>query len=159
MPVHRALDLETAVLGRQPGEQIMVQVSRGGSTFEVNLLLGRASNRPVSVRWNALGLRLSPVPADEFRRMSARYRGGLRVMDVQSDGPAAKGGIRPGDVLVGMHLWETLSLEHVKYVLSRPEMNQLPSFRFYVLRGSETLFGEMQLAAADKPSGEVAARP
>jgi serine protease Do len=83
---------------------------------------------------------------DDFSRLNTRYRGGLTVLDVKPGSPAAQQGIRRGDVLVGMHVWETISLENIAYILDRDDLGQLDSVVFYIVRGSDTLFGHLRLA-------------
>ena len=88
-------------------------------------------------------MRLQTVPASQFRRLSSRYRGGLKVTDVREGGPADRQGIRSGDVLVGMHIWETISMENIAYILRHANAGQL---KFYILRGDETLYGHLPVA-------------
>jgi serine protease Do len=83
---------------------------------------------------------------NEFTRLGTRYRGGLTVLDVRAGSPAAQQGIRRGDVLVGMHVWETVSLENIAYILDREDLSKLDSVVFYIVRGSDTLFGHLRLA-------------
>ena len=93
-----------------------------------------------------LGLKLAPMTAVEFRALNSRYRGGLRVTAVRADGPAAKQGIKPNDVLVGMHKWETLTMDNVTYILKHPDIkNSEEPLVFYILRGEETLYGHISL--------------
>ena len=96
--------------------------------------------------WEILGLRLEPVPSRQFQAYRSRYRGGLTVTEVRPEGPAAKQGIRRGDVLVGMHIWETVTADNVNYVLDRPDFGQLEPVKFYILRGNETLYGHLTVA-------------
>ena len=91
-------------------------------------------------------MRLETVPQRQFQTYRSRYRGGLVVTDVRADGPAAKQGIRRGDVLVGMHIWETVTTDNVTYVLDRPDFSQIEPLKFYILRGSETLYGHLTVA-------------
>ena len=44
-----------------------------------------------------------------------------------------------GDVLVGMHIWETTTLDNVAYILNRPDFADLNPVKFFILRGDETL--------------------
>ena len=53
--------------------------------------------------------------ATQFREYNSAYRGGLAIVAVRADGPAARQGIRQGDILVGMHKWETISPENVTW--------------------------------------------
>ena len=93
-----------------------------------------------------LGMRLAPMSNAAFRRLrSPDYRGGLKVIGVRPDGPAARKGIRSGDILVGMHTWETISLDNVAFVLESEVLQREEKVKFYVLRGGETLFGSLRL--------------
>ena len=47
--------------------------------------------------------------------------------------------VRRGDVLVGMHLWETVSLDNIAYILDRDDLTRMDKVTFYIVRGSETL--------------------
>jgi serine protease Do len=147
--VVRALDFERALLGRQGGDKIEVAARRNGDTIRVDLVLSHpaASDRDVSeVAWDVLGMRLSPVPGSAFRRLRSQYRGGLKVIGVRPDSPAAKQGIRYGDILVGMHKWETVSMDNVAFVLESDVLEQNEPVKFFVLRGSETLYGRLELS-------------
>ena len=94
--------------------------------------------------WELLGLELKAIPAADFRqKYQSRYRGGLLVTHVRPNSPAAAQGIRSGDVLVGMHIWETVSPENVAYILKRPDFATLDPVKFFILRGSDTLYGYM----------------
>ena len=68
------------------------------------------------------------------------------VSDVRPNSPASAQGIRPGDVLVGMHIWETVSLDNVAYILKRPDFTTLNPVKFFILRGSDTLYGYMPVS-------------
>jgi serine protease Do len=84
---------------------------------------------------------------DEFKTLSTRYRGGLTVLEVRQGSPAAQQGIRRGDILVGMHIWETISLENIAYILERDDLTKLDSVVFYIIRGTDTLYGHMRIAS------------
>ncbi len=145
----RPLDLERALLGRKPGEQVEVTVDRDNHPVKMSLVVTQlpGAKRPVTDKtWDVIGLRLEPIPASQFRRSQTHYRGGLSITAVRPDSPAAKQGIRRGDVLVGMHVWETISLDNVAYILNRPDFAEIEPLKFYILRGSETLYGHMTVS-------------
>jgi serine protease Do len=149
--VERALDVELALLGRHQTDDLSVEVLRGGNTITTNLVLTPASGRGGRVAladrvWENLGLRLTPMDASEFKLLNTRYRGGLIVQSVRADSPASAQGIRRGDVLVGMHVWETVSLDNVSYVLDREDVNRQEPILFYILRGTDTLYGHLRVA-------------
>lgn len=150
-PVARALDFERALLGRPAGESIPLAVLRLGQTQTLALVLKPTRTDSFDARtWNELGLRLAPMSADEFQKLASRYRGGLQITAVRSDGPASRQGIRAGDVLVGMHVWETISPENVLYILNHEDLEQLQPLKFFILRGNETLYGYLRLERADQ---------
>lgn len=151
--VARAVDLERAFLERKAGEEVELQVVRSGQSLSLQLAtqaMNGAKPSDADLAWEILGLRLNSIPAGEFKEMTSRYRGGLRVAAVRADSPAARQGIRAGDVLVGMHKWETISQENVNYVLKHPDIRRSDDpVLFYILRGEETLFGHLTLQPRD----------
>lgn len=150
--VSRALDLERALLGHHAGERIAVEVKREGQPLTVNLKLVSLPDErdePSDPIWELLGLELKPVSAKQFQRQHrSRYRGGLLVTEVRSDSPASRQGIRRGDILVGMHIYETVSVDNVTYVINRSDFASLDPVKFYILRDNEsqTLYGFLQVA-------------
>ena len=94
----------------------------------------------------SLGMELKPIAAEEFRQnYQTRFRGGLMVTAVRPGQSRRGQSIRPGDVLVGMHIWETISLENVSYILNRPDLNSVSPIKFFILRGTETLYGRFEV--------------
>jgi serine protease Do len=98
--------------------------------------------------WDLLGLNLSEEPKGTFAQRNTRYRGGMHVNKVRPNSAAAREGVLPGDVLVGLHRWETASNKDIQYILSRPNFDQMGKLRFYVLRGQNTLYGQLDMAPA-----------
>jgi serine protease Do len=146
VPVARELDIERALLGRKAGDRVPVTVVRAGAEERIDLPLAamRRDAAPLEDRcWKEFGLRLQPSPAGRVQKLQARYRGGLVVTEVRANGPAAEQGIKEGDILVGLHVWETIAPENVAYILDRAQEEHLNPIKFYVLRGRETLFGHI----------------
>lgn len=147
--IRRALDVERALLDAQPGQPLQFAVRRGGQPLETELALveARGAEPVVADRaWQVLGLKLRPATAAEQAALGGRYRGGLLVTAVRAGSPADAQGIRRGDILVGMHIWETATLENVQFVLKRIEPYKLDPLKFYIVRGSETLYGYLPVA-------------
>jgi serine protease Do len=148
--VGRPLDFQRALLDRKPGEKLSLAVRRDAETLKLDMTLAGASktsNVADRAAWQLLGLELGSMSAEQFRsRYKTQYRGGLLVTSVRPDSPAADQGIRSGDVLVGMHIWETVSMENVSYILGRPDLGNDGPVKFYILRGEETLYGYMAVA-------------
>jgi serine protease Do len=154
-PVERALDVELAFLGQRSGEEMAIQATRESQSITASIALSQVTRslKPALADrvWSQLGLRLTVTDPDEFQRLGTRYRGGLTVLDVRQGGPAAQQGIRRGDVLVGMHIWETISLENMAYILDREDLTKLDPVVFYIVRGTDTLFGHMRVATRTTP--------
>jgi serine protease Do len=149
----RPLDLERALIERQPGEEVEVSVRRDKQPVELSFILASLptrKNTPEEKSWDVLGLRVRSLSPEKFHQINTRYRGGLVVTDVRTGSPAEEQGIRAGDVLVGMHIWETVSMENLAYVLNRPDLDDLEPLKFYIVRGQETLFGHITVASRAK---------
>lgn len=146
LPVTSQLDIERAMLGHKAGDSVAVMVSRSGGVERIELPLAAARQLSMSIEercWLELGLRVETMPAPKVQKLQARYRGGLHVKEVRAGGPASDQGIRSGDVLVGLHVWETVSVDNISYVLDKAREDNLGPLKFYVLRGRETLFGHL----------------
>jgi len=140
------LDIERALLGRKAGEIVAVTVTREGGEEQLQLALAEARQQVATSAeraWEQLGLRMAPAVADAVRQLQPRYRGGLLVQEVRFGSAASDKGIRPGDILVGLHVWETITPDNVSYILDQIESEQLDAVKFYILRGRDTLFGHL----------------
>ena len=147
------VDIERALIGHSAGESVKVAVRRDGETENLSMKLVRRSAtarmrsdsppRSGNEVWDLLGMDLMPVAAEKIRNLNKQYRGGLRVARVRPDGPAATQGIQSGDILVGMHKWETVSLDNLDYILNQREVQEGDPIKFYIVRGSSTLYGHL----------------
>jgi hypothetical protein len=93
--------------------------------------------------WDRLGLKLEKVSAEQLHQFQTQYRGGLSILAVRPHSPAAGQGLRPGDILVGLHVWETTTLEQLNFVLNRPDLADAETWKFFILRDKESKFGYM----------------
>ncbi len=152
----RKLDIERGLLGLR-GEAAPVEIQRNGERLALELkparnsrarhIAAKPSSRTRNSRaWEVLGLSLKPEPRLTFTRSNSKYQGGLRIVDVRSGSPAAREGIVTGDILVGMHRWQTASLTDVDYIIDRQDIAQLGEIRFYIYRDNETLFTDINVA-------------
>jgi serine protease Do len=150
------VDFERSLLGRKTGEAVRVVVRRHNAEKTLALALS-PFNGPTVVRannlqtqpaadeqpataWTTLGLRIEKLK-DTSGLQHSHYRGGMLVAAVRPNSPAAQNGIRRGDILVGLHIWETVNADNVSYVLNHPQFSSFSPLKFYVLRGKETLYG------------------
>lgn len=158
------VDWERALLGHAPGERIPVQVKRDGENVELELVLAPAQDRPDSSvansvvpvgndrkkqnkgrSWNLLGISLAKLQSPDEIPRGSRYRGGMRITGVRPGSPAAYNGLKEGDILVGLHIWETVNEDNVSYVLDHPNFGKFAPLKFYILRGKETLYGHLRM--------------
>ncbi len=164
-----AVDFERAFLGRPVGEKVDVVVKRGEKTEIASMILatmngarrtiiGATEDVAVEKSWRQLGMRIIPVSEAEKKLLGERYHGGMKVTEVKSQSIAAQNGIRVGDVLVGLHVWETISFDNINYVLDHPQLNTFNPLKFYILRGSETLYGHLQVQSPSQVP-QTATRP
>lgn len=154
-------DFERALLGRKSGEKVDVVVKRDGKDQTLALTLDRLPGNAVvranndvqvvaetsEIAWTQLGLKVARVTDPTTIRTNSRYRGGMRVVAVRPQSPAAANGIRQGDILVGLHVWETVTAENVAFVLKHPQLGTFNPLKFYILRGRETLFGHLNVSS------------
>jgi serine protease Do len=165
-------DFERSLFGRPAGSEVPLTVVRDGQEMSLSMRLAeitpsrRQQNNfaqspmpapPVDIAaktnadkcWDVLGLKLAKVDG-QFPMAGQPYRGGMKVASVRPQGPAEANGIREGDILVGLHVWETVSIENVDYVLNHPQLQTLGPLKFYIVREGETLFGHFRLAVAQR---------
>ncbi len=159
--VTRPLDVERAFLDLPAGQSVAVELRRGGQTIMADMALAPSRNTAIIARspmtaeqtrvWNVLGLKLREEPKSTFQRRNTNYRGGMYVEEVRPGSPAAEEGIAPGDILVGMHKWETSSEQDVQYIVTRPTLaTEMGKLKFYILRGQKTFSGDLNVAAASE---------
>jgi serine protease Do len=162
IPIVDRVDLERSFLDHKSGTTAELTIVRNGKTTDVSLMLSQRQaaetaglNDSAQQTWQAIGLKLEVVKTQELEKRHGHqvlehYRGGLRVTEVRDKGPAASHGIQNGDVLVGLHEWETVNLDNVRWVLDHPELRKFNPVKFYVLRGRETLFGHLPIESATR---------
>ena len=151
----RGIDFHLALLQRKAGEKVELSVRRTGDPITVPLTLATVPKRfrkSTDLAWTLLGLELTPITTKKFReKHQTRYHGGLTVKAVRPSSPAAEQGIRAGDVLVGMHIWETVTMDNVAYVLGRPNLGTISPVKFYILRDKDTFYGYLPVALKVTP--------
>jgi serine protease Do len=141
------LELERAFIDRSAGEKVPVVVRRRGAEQRLDLVVQAAepaAHPTLDLIWRKLGLRLSALSTEVVNRTNRQLRGGLTVLEVDPDSVAAKAGIQRGDVLVGLHQWETISLENVAFVLTHPDLASFNPLRFFIVRAGQVHRGWLQ---------------
>ena len=123
--VQRAADLSSRIGLASPGDSVRMKVWRNKASREVGARLGRAEDAPVAATQperpgapsGQLGLQLRALTPDEQAR--ARVDAGLLVQAVS--GAAARGGLRPGDIVLAVNGVAVTSVEQMRGLLdNRP---------------------------------------
>ncbi len=142
--VNSSLDVERGLLDRATGDKVPLLVRRGGVEQKVDLAIEVVAPKTVvavpvtgDATWRRLGLRMTIANSETVSRVKQQLRGGLLVAEVRPSSAADKAGIQRGDILVGLHNWEMLSLENVQYVLNHPDLATFNPLQFYVIRAGQ----------------------
>ncbi|MBD3676757.1 MAG: trypsin-like peptidase domain-containing protein [Planctomycetaceae bacterium] len=160
------VDFERALLDKKPGDMIEVKYKREEEEIVTNLEVGkydpsqvvrvngdqvisRRSDKKTSTTlaeriWDELGVRVTPLPDNQTVTQGTIYEGGMRVTSIRAGGPASRGGIQPGDVIVGLHRWATVTTENIEYVLDQRDTLKDDSLKFFILRGRQPLHGKLE---------------
>ena len=154
-------DFERALLGLRAGQAVEISFLRDGLEERVELVLAQfkrsyqtvSSTQPTPAAgmtaqdraWKSVGLRLTAVEGAQLQSLRPRVSGGMRVDSVRPGSPAALNGIQPGDILLGLEGWETVSDDNVDYVLTHPQLSTMQPLDFYVYRGTKVLWGQLPI--------------
>jgi serine protease Do len=140
--IKSALDFELAMIGRRAGEELAIEAVRAGEPQSLRIAMAtmpdRRTRQVADSAWDIMGLRLTPAASADVTRLNPRYRGGMRVLAVRAGSPAERQNIKPNDILVGMHVWETVTMENVGYVLSQNQFDAARPVKCFILRDERT---------------------
>ena len=89
---------------------------------------------PTEVAAKRLGIKVAPVGADAVAKANPQLHGGLAIVDVTAGSAAAAAGLQKGDVLVGLHSWETLRVDDVSFVLNHKDYASFLPLKYYTAR-------------------------
>jgi serine protease Do len=119
-PVERGVDLSTRVGNAAPGTRVTLDVWRDHAAQQLSVKLGTAEPATsdqadgTGEAHGKLGLALRPLTPQE--RSAGHIDHGLVVEDAA--GPAARAGMQPGDVLLGINGRPAESVEQVKKIVA-----------------------------------------
>lgn len=139
LSVATSIDLERGLIDKTVGSKVLLKVLRDKESVSLDLNFGAGGGKPVVVppgdlAWKKLGVKFQPVAADAVAKANPQLHGGLLVTDVAAGGLAAGAGIQKGDILVGLHTWETLNLDNVLFVLNHKDFATFQPLKFYLAR-------------------------
>ena len=122
----------TAMLGGLAGERVPVVIDRGGRQFTVQLMTEAPGDRP----W--LGVYLQDNQENER---------GARITHIYPAGPAARAGLRTGDVIIGVNDQEIQASYDL--IATIDALQPQSKVKLKVLRGEQELEAAATLAARD----------
>jgi serine protease Do len=142
-----SLDLERALVDAAAGDRLPVIYRHDGTDKQSDLVLQAVdvpSPSHIEIVWRKLGVRLNAVKGELAAKSSRPLHGGLLVTEVRADGVAGKAGIQKGDVLIGLHQWETVSLDNVVFVVTHRDLASFNPLCFYIVRSGQIHRGWFQ---------------
>jgi len=120
-PLDSVNQLRLRVATVEPGEEVALTVFRDDREFELAVPV---APEPASADLAALGFSLRDLESAPLAQPGAARFAGALVASVNPAGPAARAGLRPGDVLT--HVWDqrVTSAEEARQTLARFDLTQ-----------------------------------
>ena len=126
-PVEKAVDLRRLAAATKPGTKVQLQVFRRGATKDLTATLDALPDdrapatpepeAPAATGAQAWGLTVSELT--DAQRKELKVDGGLRIDTV--DGPAARAGLRTGDVILSANNAEVKTIKQFQAALAKVE--------------------------------------
>jgi serine protease Do len=120
--VEQSSDLPRIIGESRPGTVVKLQVWRQGETKELRASLGETPNEKVAsaggesnARPGKLGVAVRPLTKEERKQIEAGN--GLLVEEVE--GPAARAGVRPGDVILALNNQPVKNAEQLRRLVEK----------------------------------------
>ena len=141
-PVDKSGDLPRAIGAIKPGSKVPVQVWRKGSTRDLQVQVGEfeaerqvakagKNEEPATASRNALGITASEL--NDAQRKELRIKGGVKVDAVE--GPAARAGLREGDVILSLGNQEVSDVRAFVAAVAKAEKDKVRTVNLLVRRG------------------------
>lgn len=143
-PVARSGELPPLVSEQPPGSTATLSIWHKGQLREIRMTLGEVDSGAVASKngreaaGGKLGLAVRPLTAEE--RRNAEVEGGVVVQGV-GDGPAARAGIRPGDIILSVNGEKVSSGEQLR----KATEGKSKHLALQVQRGGSRLFVPLRL--------------
>lgn len=139
--VQNSSDLPLMVAAIKPGTKIKLQIWRKRASKDIDIVIGELPSEPLAqiqpsapLAANKLGLVLSQPTQAQLRQLGIEH--GLLVQEVHE--PAAKAGIREGDILLAINNTEVTSVADANHILALTRSDQ--SIALLIKRGDMTLY-------------------
>jgi serine protease Do len=142
-PIERSSELPPLVAATKPGTKAEMEVWRGGKKQTLGIAVGELQNEQVAAakqpasEHGKLGLGVRPLNPAEKKELGVAS--GLIVED--ASGPAARAGIRPGDVITSVNGAPVKSVEELRQLVAKAK----DSIALLVRRGDQNVFVPLDL--------------
>ncbi len=120
--IENSIDLPRVIGESRPGTAVTLKIWRQGETKELRASLGEAPAEKVAradseskAKPSKLGLAVRPLTEEERKQIEAE--GGLLVE--QSEGPAARAGVQPGDVILAFNNQPVKTVDQLRRLVDR----------------------------------------
>ncbi|MEM6981090.1 MAG: trypsin-like peptidase domain-containing protein, partial [Planctomycetota bacterium] len=140
-PIDDELECALTILEMQPESPIRVEFERDGDLYETEFSgtrMASARNAKSDSAWRIVGVTIRPTNSSTTRQLNQRlgtnYRGGLTVTAVRPGSAADQAEIEVGDVLLGIHSWQTANAADLAGILEHPEIRSGGKAKFYLVR-------------------------
>jgi len=135
--VANSIDFERGLLDRPL--KVKLKLKRGGDLLDLDVSAGgpvveRATLPAADTIWSRTGLKLQPVGANYVAQVDKALRGGLWIADVGIGSLASRAGLQRGDIVLGFHQWEALTLDNVAFVLNHKDLPTFNPLKVFYLR-------------------------
>jgi serine protease Do len=142
-PIETSSQLPPLVAATRPGTKAEMDVWRGGKKQTLGVAVGELQNEQVarakqpSSEHGKLGLAVRPLNPDERKELGVSQ--GLLVEE--ASGPAARAGIRPGDVITSVNGAPVKSVDELRRLIAKSK----DSVALLVRRGDQSIFVPLDL--------------
>ena len=129
-PVEQSSDLPRVIGETKPGTTITLQVLRQGQPHDLRVQVGRAPDEDKVAKADAgekenakpqgkLGVAVRPLTGEERKQLGTESG----VVVENATGPAAKAGIQPGDVILGVNDQPVKNVDQLRQLVDRAKGN------------------------------------
>jgi serine protease Do len=149
--VESSRDLPRIVGQTKPGSRVTIEIWRKGKAKNIAIVVGEITDEATASRATPdqpgqtrntiakLGLTVSSLSADQRRELD--IKGGVIVEQV--DGPAARAGIRRGDIVLALNNHDVKSIDQLKQLMA--EYSKARSVALLVRRGQGAIYVPIRL--------------
>jgi serine protease Do len=131
MAVDEAVDFHIALIGRQPGDELRLELVRDGRPYRTSLHLDDRPrlDAPSLVR-QRLGVVVRALPEKLAQDLGLPRGGGFVIVEIDPDSPARKIGMRSRDVLVALGRYYPTTLDELGELVESLDADQEVSVTF-----------------------------